>query len=294
MSYKTTLLPDYIDVIQNTSIQYYNNTTTILSAFSNYIAELKLSIDFERAKTSTNVLSEYGKIYNLLNSTNFIVPQYDNTGTPISTKKIDDTFKLFFIEKYQSLSEQYKTIVSSIIQNNNLFVDFSDDVGIIGDTTCILDNNTSPYYDVYQDNYFILNSIPTTILNKISKPELSILKSASYTTDSLLRYSLSGIVNNTKDTATTPHGNNLVTDILYFDRINYYQLDILDKLQLVLGNLYEFISFFKQLNPKDLDPERKSIFYKYTITNMEGISKNVDILKNDLNIVKNTIKQTLA
>jgi len=293
MSYKTTLLPDYIDVIQNTSIQYYNNTTTILSAFSNYIAELKLSIDFEHAKTSTNVLTEYGNIYNLLNSTNFKVPQYDKTGTAAGTKALDDTFKLFFIEKYQSLSDQYKTIVSSLITDNKLFVDFSDDVGIIGDTTCVLDNNTSPYYDIYQNDYFILNSIPPTLINKISKAELTILKSASYSTDSLLRYSLTGITQNTKNTAKTPHGNNLVTDILYFDRINYHQLDILDKLQLVLGNLYEFISFFKQINPKDLDPERKSIFYKYTITNMEGISKNVDMLKNDLDIVKKTIKQTL-
>lgn len=294
MSYKTTLLPDYIDVVQNTSLQYYNNSTTLLSAFSNYLAELKLSIDFERCKVSTNAIASYGKLYNTLNFTNFKVPQYNKDGTENGTKEMDDTFKLFFIEKYESLSDRYKEIVKSFITDNIMFNKFSDDVGIIGDTACILDNNTSPYYDIYQEKYFLMNSIPATLINKVSKNEIAILKTFSYNTDTLLRYCLSGIQEGVdKNTAKTAHGKNLVTDILYYDRMIVAQLDILDKLQLILGNLYDFISFFKQLNPKDLDPERKAFFYKYTITNMEGLTKNVDVLKNDIDVVKNSIKQVL-
>ena len=295
MSYKTTLLPDYIDVIQATSIEYYNNSTTLVTAFSSYLAELKMCIDFEKSKSSANVLVEYGKLYSTLNSTNFVIPQFNTQGVQTSTKQLDDTFKLFFIEKYQSLSTQYKEILSAMIPQNNIFTDFSDDIGIIADTTNILDNNTSPYYDIFQEKYFILNSIPATLFNKITKNELAILKTFSYKADSLLRYSLSGLqVNVSKDTAKTSHGSNLVTDILFYDRMIVAQLPILDKLKLVLGNIYDFISFFKQINPKDLDPERKAFFYRYTITNMENLNKNVDILKNDLDIVKKSITDVLV
>lgn len=295
MSYKVTLLPEYIDVIQNTSISYYNTSTTLLNAFSSYLAELKLSIDFEKSKCSVNVLAEYGKLYNKLNTTNFTIPAYDIAGNETGTKEVDDIFKLFFVEKFQSLSDQYKRTVSSFIVDNNLFTNFSDDVGMICDTVCLLDNSTSPYYDIFQDQYFLLNSIPASLINKISKTELKLLKMSSYYTDTLLRYSLSSLQTDVnKDTAKTSHGQNLVTDILFFDRMIVSQLGILDKLQIILGNIYDFISFFKQINPKDLDSERKAFFYKYTITNMEGLAKNVDIFKNDLDIVKKSITETLA
>ena len=295
MSYKTTLLPDYIDVIQATSIDYYNTGTSLMAAFSSYLAELNMCIDFEKSKTSINVLVSYSKLYDTLNSTNFTIPQFDITGKQTTTKQVDDTFKLFFIEKYQSLSTQYKGLLSAMIPNNNLFTDFSDDVGIIADTTNILDNSTSPYYDIHQSKYFLLNSIPTTIFNKISKNELAILKTFSYKGDSLIRVSLSGLqANVSKNTAKTAHGDNLVTDILFYDRMIVAQLPILDKLKLILGNIYDFISFFKQINPKDLDPERKAFFYKYTITNMENLQKNVDIMKNDLDVVKSSIADVLS
>lgn len=295
MSYKTTLLPDYIDIVQNTSIEFYNTSTNIIDAFSNYLGELKVIIDFERAKSSNDVLTSMALLFNKLNKNNFNIIDYNIKGEEDGTKDIDDIFKLYFIEKYHSLCDKYKTAINSLISNNNIFTNFSDDIGHSFDTTCLLDNNTSPYYDLFQDDYFILNSVPSTIYNKISKNEKGILKYLSLRCDTLHRVSLSGLQTDVvKHTATLAHGDNLVTDILYFDRIVSNQISFLEKISYVLGNIYDFISFFKQINPKDLDPNRKSIFYKYTITDMENLSINVDVLKNEIDNTAKSIKQVLG
>ena len=49
MSYQSTLLPDYVGLVQNTSINFYKNSTNILDAFDAYLAEINECIEFEKA-----------------------------------------------------------------------------------------------------------------------------------------------------------------------------------------------------------------------------------------------------
>ena len=44
----------------------------------------------------------------------------------------------------------------------------------------------------------------------------------------------------------------------------------------------DFIQFFKNVNFRDQDKNRSSVYLKYT-TNIEGVSAKIDILKNKLN-----------
>ena len=54
------------------------------------------------------------------------------------------------------------------------------------------------------------------------------------------------------------------------------------EMHVVLNVIADFILFFESLNPRDQDPARKAVFYKYTITNMENLQVQVDALKNVL------------
>jgi hypothetical protein len=283
MSYKTTLLPDYVGVIQATSVDFYNKTTNILDAIGDYLAELNENIEFDKAKLSPDMLKAYGNLYNVLNATNFTVPNYNESGEEVGMKRMDNNFKMYFIEKYMSLSEEYKARVDESIQNNTLFKPFSDDIGMISDTVSVFDNSVNPIFDVYGTLYFTQTNIPASILNKISNNELTVSKTFSFYADCLLKKNLSLIQNNVSQiTATLPHGTNLVTDLYYYNRSIVNQIPTLNVIRSVLGNLTSFVFFFKQLNPKDLDPERKAILFKYTNTNMENAIINLDTLKNQL------------
>jgi hypothetical protein len=287
MSSQITLLPDYISIVQNTSLDFYLKSTNLLNTLGNYLAEIEENIKFNKSLVTTNMLSSYGVLYNTLNETNFTIENFKvNNGNiePIGVKSLNNSFKLFFIEKYQSLSKEYKEKVNALINNNNYFTDFSDDIGYIADPPSVLDNNVLPYYDVFNQQYFYSQNVPNTINKKISIEEKIMLKTFSFYTDSLLRLNLVGLQegNITENTARTAHGQNLITDVLYYNRAVQNQQAFLSEIQVVLGDISNFILFFKDLNPRDKNPENKAILMKYTITNMEDLQVKVDALKNNL------------
>jgi hypothetical protein len=295
MSYKQTLLPDYVNIVEATSISFYNSSTNILSAMGTYIAEINQCIEFAKANSSYDMLSSVGGLFATLNDANFTVPNFDAFGNPAGEKQLDDSFKLFFIEKYFAMSEQFQVRVQSAINNNVYFKQFSDDTGDIANTICVLDNNTSPYYDTYSKQYFLPVGISASLYNKISQNELKVLKTFSYYTDTLLKRGLSGLqVDVNVNTAKTAHGTNLVTDILYYNRAIVNQLQILNLLKSVLGDLSDFISFFKQINPKDLDPNRKAILFKFTLTDMEHLQVKVDAFKDEIVKIEKSTMEILS
>lgn len=295
MSYKQTLLPEYVGLVEATSINFYNTGTNILSALGTYIAEISQNIQFTSAISSYDMLSGAAVLFNDLNSSNFLVPDFDQFGNSTGTKQLDDSFKLYFIEKFQNLSEQFQTRIQTAISNNVFFQTFSDVPGDIADTVSVIDNNTSPYYDVDSSQYFLPTNVPPALFGKLTVGEQKILKTFSYYGDALLKYNMAGLqASVNQNTASTAHGDNLVTDILFYNRAVVYQLQILNLLKNVLGDLSNFIIFFKQLNPKDLDPNRRAILFKFTLTNMEQLQVRVDGLKEELSKIEVSSSRVLS
>ena len=282
-----SLLPDYVGIVQDTSLDFYNNSTNLLNTMGNYLAEINENIKFNKSLVTTNVLSAYTLLYNELNSTNFTVANYNIVNgqvTQSGVKPLDNQFVLYFVEKYLSLTESYKTTINKGITNNSYFAPFSDDIGCTIETSTILDDNTVPYFDIFTTNKFYPINIPTTLLNKVSPNEKLILKTFSFYTDPLLRQNLLGLQNGTlnDNTAQTSHGQNLINDVLYYKRAVNNHTAFMTEMHVVLNVIADFILFFESLNPRDQDPARKSVFYKYTITNMENLQVQVDALKNVL------------
>lgn len=77
MSNKVTLLPDYIDITQLPSVEFYNNATNLMSAFSTYTGELSVCIDFEKSKVSSNVIASTSSLYKKLNENSFNIQAGD-------------------------------------------------------------------------------------------------------------------------------------------------------------------------------------------------------------------------
>lgn len=277
MSNKVTLLPEYIDITQQPSVEFYQNATNLMDAFSAYTGELSISIDFEKSKVASDVITSTSDLYKKLNDTGFKIESGE------TTYKFDNIFKLFYIEKFQSLSSSLKALITASFSGSNIFFsNYSDDTGNISNITSIVDNNTSPYFDVDDNMFNTPNGVAASLYNKISKNELTTSVTMSILTDSLLKTNIKGLQNNvTLDTAKTAHGENLITDNLYIDRVGSYSDIVNSQLKGIIGDMADFIQFFKNVNYRDQDTNRQSIFVKYK-RDIEHTEVEVDMLRNKL------------
>lgn len=277
MSNKVTLLPEYIDIIQQPSISFYKTATNLLDAFSTYTGQLETAINFEKSKVSDDVIKSASDLYKTLNSSGFKV-KVDKTDY-----EFDNVFKLFYIEKFQSLTDNIKELLTSSFSGENIFfTDFSDDVGNITDIVSIIDDSTVPYYDIHDKTFTYPNNIPASMYNKVSKNELSTSIELNVLTDAILKTSLSGLVNYSDDNiAQTSHGKNLVTDSLYVRRVRTYSDTISSQLKNIIGDMSDFIYFFKRVNYRAVDEDRNAKFLKYK-SDVEAVEVKIDALKNKL------------
>ena len=148
MSNKITLLPDYIDIVQQPSVDFYRTATDLLSTFNDYLGELNTSIEFEEGKVSPDVIQSTSLLYRQLNDSDFKIT-FDG-----EQYEFDNIFKLFYIEKFQTLTDDIKSLLTiSFADTNIYFNNYSDDTGNITNDTSVVDNNTSPYFDEFDTTY---------------------------------------------------------------------------------------------------------------------------------------------
>ena len=275
MSNKVTLLPDYIDIVQQPSVDFYKNSTSLFETFKAYIGELNTSINFEKSKTETNIAESMAAIFKALNDNDFkvVVDEVEYN--------FDEGFKLYFIEKYQTLMASLKDFISETIGKDNVyFINYSDDIGNIANETSVVDNSTSPYFDTYDDLFNYPNSLPASLYNKVSNNELSTSIKLSLFTDALMKTNLGGIQSTSdSNVAKTAHGDNLVNDNLYIDRLFLLKDPVKSKIKTVLNNMADFVQFFKGVNYKDKDSERNALDLIYSAT-IENVEVEIDLLKN--------------
>ena len=275
MSNKVTLLPDYIDIVQQPSVDFYKNSTSLFETFKAYIGELNTSINFEKSKTETNIAESMAAIFKALNDNDFkvVVDEVEYN--------FDEGFKLYFIEKYQTLIASLKDFISETIGKDNVyFINYSDDIGNIANETSVVDNSTSPFFDTYDDLFNYPNSLPASLYNKVSNNELSTSIKLSLFTDALMKTNLGGIQSTSdSNVAKTAHGDNLVNDNLYIDRLFLLKDPVKSKIKTVLNNMADFVQFFKGVNYKDKDSERNALDLIYSAT-IENVEVEIDLLKN--------------
>jgi hypothetical protein len=280
MSNKLTLLPEYLDIVLQPSVEFYNSATDILSAFSDYLGQLNTNIEFEKSKVSPNIIKSTAVLYNQLNKSNFRIA-FEN-----ETYEFDNIFKLFYIEKFQTLTDDIKKLITIDIEGKNIyFNNYSDDTGNITNVTSVIDNSTSPFFDIFNDLYNWPVGMPASIYHKVSKNEIRTAHALNIKTDALLKINIKGLVNTSDvNIAKTAHGENLITDTIYVNRLFLLKDNINSELKNIIGGMADFIQFFKNINYRDQDACRYADKLLYT-TNIEGVEDTVDALKNKLETV---------
>ena len=245
MSYKKTTLPDYLDTIILQDVDFYKENTNLMEVFENYLEELQFNIDYEESKSSGDFFGRVSQLYKKLNDDDF----------KIGNKQIDIINKNYYIEKYQSLFTKFKKSIEKLIdQGENIyFKNYSDDIGILIDSSCVMDTAISPFYDkFYEDQTTIPLSLPSTVFNKVTTDNKILQQTFSLMVDSLMKVNLNDIVTGNDDVYinTTSHGTNLASDYSYYNRLFLYKEPIRQSTIQILKGLGDYIFFIKTLNRK--------------------------------------------
>jgi len=274
MSYELSLLPSYLDTVILQKTDYYKNNTNLLVLFDDFIDMLKLNIDYEKGKSSGDFIKDISSIYEKLNNNKFIIDGFE----------IDIQNKNYYIEKYQSLASNFKTVIEKILGDKNIFFKkLSDDVGTLLDTNTIFDDSICPFFDIfYNESKNIPSNIPNTVFNKVSLQNKKLQKNFSLLNDAILKNNLKDIANYTETTVTkTSHGSNLVTDYDYYERLLSFSEEIRQSIFIDLtADLGEYIYFLKNLNIRN-QTNNEAILLQFEST-LEGVEENLDILKNQI------------
>lgn len=287
MSYKKTTLPDYLDTIILQEVDFYKENTNLMDVFGNYLEELQFNIDYEKSKSTNSFLTTVTQLYKKLNDDDF----------KIGNKQIDIINKNYYMEKYQSLFTKFKKSIENIISEgeNIYFKNYSDDVGILVDSTCVMDTAISPFYDkFYEDQTTIPLSLPSTLFNKVTTNNKILQQTFSLMVDSLMKVNLNGIVegNDNVYINETSHGKNLASDYRYYNRLFLYKEPIRQSINIILKGLGEYIYFIKTLNKRNDNIDTSKLF-AFQI-DIEEKAHQLDILRNSLGVSGNVAVTTLS
>mgnify|MGYP003672687082 FL=1 len=270
MSFKTTLLPEYTDTIVYQKESFYKNASNLLDVFGEYLNELNLNLDYEKGKSSGDIIKNNVLFFEKLNENDFV----------IEGKEIDIIFKDYYIEKYNSLFTSLKSSVSSFVKNNVYFKQYSDDVGILTDSNSTLDCSIAPYYDIFYSDIDVPNNLNSTIYNKLTNNNKLMQIKFSKFNDGMMKNNLKGLVNyDNVNISKTSHGKDLVTDYYYYDRLFKFKEPLTQNISSILQGLGDYILFIKNLNKRENNEKSSLLAFNAKVEDVENV---IDILKNKI------------
>lgn len=283
MSFNTTSLPEYLDTIVFQTSGFYQNSSNLLDVFNDYLTELNLNLDYEKGKSSGDIFENNVIFFKKLNDNNFTIDGVE----------IDNIFKNYYIEKYNSLFANIKTSVRSFIGNSNVyFKDYSDDVGILTDSSCVLDDSIVPFFDIFNEDIEIPGNLNSTIYNKVTDNNKILQLKFSKFNNAILKNNLKDIVDcSDVNDVKTSHGYNLVTDYFYYDRLFKYKEPIAQNITQILKGLGDYILFIKNLNKRQNSTKASLFGFNAKV---EDVEEQIDILKNKITSAPYTTNTILS
>lgn len=241
----------------------------------------------ERLNPDTGLV-EYQAINTKTSTTRWIAVEADVLNTvkqktsqlssSFGIEQMPDEFALYWIEKFQTTHSAVKDAYRQLITDptQDFFTDFSDSMGILTRISDNIDSTILPLTDPEMDRLGLIPRPYAAILDdKITDNTKLAIFDMSKKNSVLFRNNLFKLLN-VNTTNTLPHGENLVTDELYYkrmqslsDELNGYVSDALGKVSNMLFTLRTLVNTNQQA----------TVDIAYTEAIEESLVQ-VDLLKN--------------
>lgn len=240
-----------------------------------------------RLNTTTGVI-EYLAIDTKTSTTRWVPIEQDvlntikdktaNLDSAYGIEKMSEEFVLYWIEKFKTahatVRDAYKQLVTD--STTDMFTDFSDSMGLLTRISDNIDSTVLPLSDPELDR---LNLIPrpynAVLDDKISDNTKLLIFDMSKKNSVLFRNNLFQLLNVTT-TNSLPHGENLVTDELYYKRVKQLSDELNGYVADALGKVANMMFYLRTLANTN---QQATIDITYNEVIEESIVQ-VDLLKN--------------
>jgi len=196
---------------------------------------------------------------------------------------LTDEFLAYWIEKYRLLHPVIQQECEKLVGGGGeYFIDISESIGCLTETTFIDDDRVLPLYDVNIKEYDPPMVYNSKLHNKLSTNTQLINLKMSKLLNTNTRNCLKNIINGPnshkleKDSSLDAHGNNLITDFEHRTRMNKIASELVTTLQKQYQDLWRLIDWFQTREPES------SYKFKKIKLDIEDTKISVDILKNKL------------
>ena len=270
------------DNIKGSKTLYSNNTPSISMLYSSLGKEEKLVLD---ATGNPTLRSNNTEVLVTTNSNNRIWRKIDTkintdlSGLPRATglESLTTWFLMYWLDKYRVSHQKVKDIVLEQLPNSVYYNKFSESIGCLKNIEFIHTSTTKDLTDTSMDGGNIPYVYPGTINYIASDNTKRVSMEMSKQTNFLFRKNVMRVLKDPYDQpgdSNKPHGADLVTDELHYDRMKSSVRDIHTVLQNTLKDMYRVLIFTSN-NINSL--KVPAVIYNQYI---EGMRVDLDILKN--------------
>lgn len=257
---------------------YYNKD--YYRAFSNYykvlafgIDTLKDFIEYNKSKVVDNPIDSRVQLYKNLDSADM------NTYQQLQ-------YKIYWYEKFFNDLNLIKETFFKQVQDPVYFKEISDSIGILRNYFTVPDDSTLLIKDTtfevqLSDQIPIPVNVGAGVYNKLRPNTIFVTTEMNFLNTVLFRTSMQNIQN----TFTYPnqaHGDNLVTDYNYIDKIRNISEELLEtKLREFYGDLYDLILFYENYNPNDYEMNLAVMEKGAIEVDIQGVIKKITYLQQE-------------
>lgn len=255
---------------------YYNKD--YFRAFSNYykvlvfgIDTLQYFIEYNKSKVIDNPIDARVQLYKELDSTGMDTYQQLQ-------------FKIYWYEKFFSDLNLIKETFFQQVEDTIYFKEISDSIGLLRNYFCVPDDSTLLIKDTNftvqtSDGIPLPVNVGSGVYNKLRTNTILLSTEINFLNTVLYRNNMS----NLQENFTYPneaHGENLVTDFNYIDKIKNISQEVLEKsLRQFYGQLYDLILFYENFDYGNYDQNLAKMEKGAIEVSIEGVTKKITYLQ---------------
>jgi hypothetical protein len=277
MSQLRTITPELVDINLSYSKEFLKKYSNYLDLVGGFIKELETAIKYRKTFVSSSVIEDKKAFFtDLINK----------------LANFNDEFSIYWHEQFQSLHDAFKADDAKEFFNKT-----SDSIGLITNTRNLVDDATSPVFDLVFSN---TGGLPPLYLGanayqKLSPQAKNMLSKASIIGNAVYRNNIS-MAQVKQQKSTDAHGVNLVCDFQHYVRArDKIQAEATQKVVEAVKKRIKLVQFYSTINDVDgfnyrnySNNQQKMEFAKLKL-NVEKAEYEVDVLANRLRQIKSRI-----
>ena len=278
--YEKTIDPVLYDLNVFFEKGFYNAYTNYGEKFlADGVDLLKYFLEYNKSNVIVDPISSIVNIYESL----------DQEGIKTYT---ETQYKVWWYENFLTSMKQVRERFEAQLGDKvKFFKEISDSIGLLRNVDWIPNDSVISLIDIEMDNDQVIPvPVHSSVMNKLRPETENLIMQMSRANTSVYRHNMWLLPADYSGDSKTAHGEDLVPDYYHYSRLyNIGKSDLEADLSKHFGDVYELISWYETYKPQDTENNRQEMNKTNFTLNVQGITQNVDMLKQEIDTYQNVV-----